>query len=75
MDLGEGWSHVRGGVLNVTTPSPTTTSTPKPVTEASKQPKVTATRKMIKPKKPVPKPKSSTKSATEKPNNKAPPNT
>jgi hypothetical protein len=46
---------------------PTTTLTPQQVTEAPKQLKVTATRKVAKPKKPVPKPTAATKAATVKP--------
>jgi hypothetical protein len=46
-------------------------SSPQPVTEAPKWPKVTATRKMTRPKKPEPKPAAAHKQATTKPKKKA----
>jgi hypothetical protein len=53
MDLGEGWNHVRGRRVVIATPIPK--PSPQPVTETLEQPKVIATRKMARPKKPDPK--------------------
>ena len=59
MDLGEGWYHVQGGrvVKASANPPPNPNPSPQPVTEAPTQPKVTATRKTARCKKPEPKKK------------------
>ena len=74
MDLGEGWNHVvRGGrvVKATTTPTPIPKPSPQPVTDALEQPKVTATRKTARPKKPEPKPTANFKPAVGKTKKKA----
>jgi len=70
MDLGEGWNHVVrvGRVVKATntTPPPNPNPSPQPVTEAPKQPKVIATRKTARPKKPELKSRAATKPAAGK---------
>jgi hypothetical protein len=71
MDLGEGWSHVVRGGRVVRATSPTSIPNPQPVTEAPEQPKVTATRKTAKPKKPTPRPAAAVNATSAKPTKKA----
>ena len=75
MDLGEGWNYVvRGGrVIKATTtaPPPNPNPSPQPVTEAPEQPKLTATRKTARPKKPEHKSTAATKPAAGKSKKKA----
>ena len=70
VDLREGWNHGVHGVL-LRTPPPHPKPSPQQVTEAPTQPKLTATRKTARPKKPKPKSREASKPATFKPKKKA----